>query len=125
MAGNERVAIQLIEMIKGLLSDDPRTRWTQDSLDQWISGKRMAQVQSRIEKRAARGFEFNGKDYFSVRELAVAFCANWDAAIPFVSDGRLELWLRRSLDPKEMANAIATRSTALDLLPPTSASPAT
>ena len=108
MAGNERVPIQLIEMMKGLLSDDPRTRWTQDSLDQWIGGKRMAQVQSRIEKRAARGFEFNGKDYFSVRELAVAFCANWDAAIPFVSDGRLELWLRRSLDQKEMANAVAT-----------------
>ncbi len=108
MAGSERVAIQLIELIKGLLSDDPKTRWTQDSLDQWLSGKRLSTVQTKIEKRAARGFNFNDRDYFSARELAMAFTANWEAAIPFVSDGRLELWLRRSLDAKETANAIAT-----------------
>ena len=107
MAGNERVAIQLIEMIKGLLSDDPRTRWTQDSLDQWLSGKRLTTVQSKIEKRAARGFTFMERDYFSVRELAIAFCANWDQAVAYVSDGRLELWLRRSVDAKEIANSIA------------------
>jgi hypothetical protein len=101
------VPIQLIEMVKGLLSDDPKTRWTQESLDQWLGGKRLAQVQSRIEKRAARGFTFLEKDYFYVRELAMAFCLNWDAAIPFISDGRLELWLRRSLDQKEAANAVA------------------
>ena len=107
MAGTERVPIQLIEMVKGLLSDEPKTRWTQESLDQWLGGKRLAQVQTRIEKRAARGFTFNDKDYFYIRELAMAFCANWDAAIPYISDGRLELWLRRSLDQKEAANAVA------------------
>jgi hypothetical protein len=93
-------------MVKGLLSDEPKTRWTQDSLDQWLGGKRLPQVQTRIEKRAARGFIFNDKEYFYARELAMAFCANWDAAIPFISDGRLELWMRRSLDLKEGANAV-------------------
>ncbi len=107
IAGSERIAIQLIEMIKGLLSDDPRTRWTQDSLDQWLSGKRLSTVQTKIEKRAARGFTFLDRDYFSIRELAIAFCANWDQAVPYVSDGRLELWLRRSVDAKEIANSIA------------------
>ncbi|HEY1720679.1 MAG TPA: hypothetical protein VGG27_05500 [Magnetospirillaceae bacterium] len=107
VAGNERIAIQLIEMIKGLLSDDPKTRWTQDSLDQWLSGKRLSTVQTKIEKRATRGFTFMDRDYFSVRELAIAFCANWDQAVSYVSDGRLELWLRRSVDAKETANSIA------------------
>ena len=107
MAGSERVPIQLIEMVKGLLSDDPRNRWTQDSLDQWLGGKRLPQVQTKIEKRAARGFTFNDRDYFYARELAAAFAANWDAAVTQISDGRLELWLRRSLDLKEAANAVA------------------
>ena len=99
--------IQLIELVKGLLSDEPRSRWSQDLLDQWLGGKRLAQVQTRIEKRAARGFTFNDKDYFSVRELAMAFSPTRDAAIPYISDGRLELWLRRSVDAKEAANAVA------------------
>ncbi|HEY1722033.1 MAG TPA: hypothetical protein VGG27_12365 [Magnetospirillaceae bacterium] len=102
----ETIPIHLIEMIRGLLTDDPKSRWTQAALDEWIAGKRRPASQSRIEKRAVRGFEFIGVEYFSVRELAIAFCGHWDAAIPVVASGQLEQWLRRALAAEDMADAV-------------------
>lgn len=108
LAGDERVPVQVIELLRGLLIDDPKLRWTNEGVDLWLNGRRLPPMQSRPEKRAARGFNFNGKEYFTVRELAIAFTQNWDAAQPHVADGRLELWLRRAVDNKELANAVAT-----------------
>ncbi len=107
LTGGENVPIHLIEMIKGLVNDDPKTRWDHAALEDWLAGKRRPIAQSRIEKRAARGFEFRGTDYFSSRDLAIAFCAHWDTALGAVTDGRLEQWLRHSLDMDAKADAVA------------------
>ncbi len=106
VVGAERIPVQLIEMIRGLLSDDPKLRWNQYALDDWIAGKRRPGTQSKFDRRAERGYEFAGAEYFGVRELAIAFCANWDAAIAEVSSGGLEQWLKRALDMEEMADRV-------------------
>lgn len=108
LVGEQRLPLATIEVLRGLLCDDPQERWSSDALEMWMSGRRLTPLLTKSEKRASRGFNFNGKDYFSARELGIAFSRNWDAAIQSVADGRLELWLRRSLDQAEKAGAIAS-----------------
>lgn len=107
LVGEERLPLALVELLRGLLCDDPDQRWDVEALDLWLSGRRLSPLQSRHEKRAARGFPFNGKEYFNCRELAAALARNWDAAIPPVLEGKLELWLRRAVEDKERAQVVA------------------
>lgn len=107
LVGEERLPLSMIEVLRGLLCDDPNDRWTLEALDLWLSGRRLSPLQTKLEKRAQRSFPFNGKEYNSARELAIAFSRNWEQAVPPVLEGRLELWLRRALDEKEKANAVS------------------
>ncbi|MBC7905671.1 MAG: hypothetical protein H7Y60_02860 [Rhodospirillaceae bacterium] len=107
LVGDERLPLAFIELLRGLLCDDPDQRWDIESLDLWLSGRRLSPLQQRHEKRAARGFPFNGKEYLNCRELAAAMSRSWDLAIPPVLEGKLELWLRRAVEDKERAQAVA------------------
>ncbi|HSV30156.1 MAG TPA: hypothetical protein VLL76_11385, partial [Candidatus Omnitrophota bacterium] len=107
LVGDERLPLAMIEVLKGLLCDDPDQRWDIEALDLWLQGRRMSPLQPRMEKRAARAFPFQGAEYFNCRELAQAMSKNWDAAIPPVLEGKLELWLRRAVEDKERAQAVA------------------
>lgn len=107
LVGENRMSLQTSEILRGTLCDDPHERWTLESLELWLSGRRLSPLLAKFEKRAARAMPFAGKEYSTARELAVAFCKNWDAVAPLILDGRLELWLRRSLDLKDKADAVA------------------
>jgi hypothetical protein len=107
LVGDERLPLPLIELLRGLLCDDPDQRWDIESLDLWLSGRRLSPLQSRLERRAARGFPFNGREYGNCRELAQAMAKNWELAIPPVLEGKLELWLRRAVEDAERAQVIA------------------
>ncbi len=107
LVGDERLALPMIEVLRGLLCDDPDQRWDIASLDLWLQGRRLSPLQPRIEKRAARAFPFQGKEYLNCRELSAAMAKNWDLAIPPVLEGKLELWLRRAIEDKERAAVVA------------------
>jgi hypothetical protein len=106
LVGDGRLSQQTSELLRGSLCDDPHERWTTAALDVWCNGQRLPPLLAKFEKRAARGMAFGGKEYGTARELAVAFCKNWDAVSQLVLDGRLELWVRRSLELKDKADAI-------------------
>jgi hypothetical protein len=107
LVGDSRLPLAMIEVLRGLLCDDEKQRWDVESLDLWMQGRRLSPLQSRAGKRAARGFPFQGKEYFHSRELAAAMARNWDAAVPPVMEGKLELWLRRAVEDKERAQAVS------------------
>ncbi len=107
LIGEARMPLPMIEILRGTLCDDAHERWANEALDLWLHGRRLSPLVAKMEKRAGRGFIFNNKEYFTSRELAIAMARNWEAAPPFILDGRLELWLRRSLENKEKANAVA------------------
>ncbi len=107
LVGDERLALPMIEVLRGLLCDDANQRWDIESLDLWLQGRRLSPLQQRVEKRAARAFPFQGREYLNCRELAAAMAKNWDLAVPPVLEGKLELWLRRAIEDKERAAAVA------------------
>jgi hypothetical protein len=116
LAGSSRVSISLMEPLRGLLSDDPKQRWTLNDLDLWLSGRRLSPKQPQVPRKAARPFEFGGTDHWHCRALARAFARNPSAAAPMIDAGELDRWLRRSLGDDARAevvgNAITTAAAA-------------
>ncbi|TAN57844.1 MAG: hypothetical protein EPN26_02205 [Rhodospirillales bacterium] len=105
LVGDERLPLSMIELLRGLLCDDPHERWSVNDLELWANGRRLSPLQPKQEKRAVRGFAFAGAEYNTCRELAFAMSMNWDKALAPMMDGSLELWLRRGIENKELADA--------------------
>lgn len=103
----QRLPLGIIELLRGLLCDDSDQRWNSDAIDLWLGGRRMIPLLAKAEKRAARAFTIGGQEHFFIRDLAYGLVRNWDSVKSLATDSRIELWVRRSLDQKEKAAALA------------------
>lgn len=107
-ASEGRVPLNLIEFVRGVLCDDPKERWDLEDVDLWLQGRRLTPIQPKPARRGQRPFKFEGREIFTMPELAHAMSTRWDAAAGPILDGRIEVWLRRGLEDNESADAIAT-----------------
>jgi len=118
LVGDHRVPLNMIEVLRGLLTDDIDQRWGFESLDLWFNGRRMTPIQARTVHRAQRAFVFMNQEFLMTRHLAHAMATNWDKAAPMVLDGKLEIWLRRGMEDNQLADqvtmAIRTAAAASD-----------
>jgi len=106
IAGEEKIAINLLEPLRGLLSDDPTQRWTFEELELWVDGRRMTPQQKQAAPSAERGFRIGGNEYKSLRPLAMAMIKNTKDAAKRIKDGSLETWLQRGLEDGDTAQAV-------------------
>jgi hypothetical protein len=102
--GNRRLPASHIELLRGLLADDARQRWTAADLEQWLNGRRLTPKNADSGKRAARHIEFASKEYWQVRPLAYAFAAHVGDAAKLIESGTLDKWLRRAMGDEDRAN---------------------
>ena len=107
LVSDERVQVSLIEFFRGLLTDDPAQRWDPNNIDLWLNGKRLTPIQARTEAQAQRAFKFADQEFHSIRPLSHAMHQNWDKAGQILTDGSLEIWVRRGLELGDLADAIA------------------
>lgn len=107
LAGQVRLSMAVNEVVRGLLVDDPKQRWTLNDLDLWLSGRRLSPKQPQVARRAARPMEFQGQEYWYCRTLARAFSRAPVAATLVIENGELDKWLRRSLGDETRAEAVA------------------
>jgi hypothetical protein len=118
LAGEARLPLPLVEILRGTLCDDAQERWETEAMDLWLSGRRLTPLVPRIEKRAVRSFSVAGKDYMTARELAIGIYNAWETALPQIGDGKLETWLTRAMDNKDkgvaVANALSGDTVAVD-----------
>lgn len=109
-----RLPLAINEVVRGLLVDDPKQRWTLNDLDLWVAGRRLSPKQPQISRRAARPMEFQGQEYWHCRTLARGFARHVPAAATVIESGELDKWLRRSmgddLRAEAVGNAIQTAS---------------
>lgn len=111
LIGNRRLPPSHVELLRGLLTDDARQRWTITDLEQWLHGRRLTPKNSEIGRRAGRHIDFKGKEYWQLRPLAAALAADVPAAVQLIENGVLDKWLRRALgDDDRAANVEAARA---------------
>jgi hypothetical protein len=107
LAGDARFPLAMIEVLRGLIIDDPLLRWDVEAVKLWLAGRRLSPLLAKPEKRAQRAFRFGSAEITSRRELAYVLSENWEQAAGPIMDGQVEVWLRRALDEKVLAEAVA------------------
>lgn len=108
LVGENSLNDTMLELLRGLLSDEAKDRWNLEKLDLWVSGRRMTPGQMTRSRKAKQPFEFAGKKFTQKRSLARAIGANWDAALKIAREGVIEVWLRHSLEDKDTAERIGS-----------------
>lgn len=116
LVGENRVPISMIEVLRGLLHDDSRERWTIETLDLWLNGRRMTPLQPRLEKRSQRTLKIGDVEYATARGAAYGLMTNWAKAGALLQEGRVEVWLRRGLEDNEKADALVTAMKVVEAL---------
>lgn len=106
LVGRERLSLTMMEVLRGLLNDDPKERWAVSDLMYWSHGRRQNPKPQAIPRKANRPFVFDGEEYQTTRDLANAFANNWDAAVTPIKDGSLNVWLRRGFSDEELIECV-------------------
>ena len=104
--GSNRIPGILIEPLRAMLSDDPRSRWTTDDVSLWLSGRRLTPSQAQIPKRSQRPITFAGTDYWRPEALASSMARETVEAVKLIDSGELDRWLLRSVNEKDMADKV-------------------
>lgn len=105
--GNSRIPLPLLEPLRGMLNDDPVTRWDYNEISNWLTGQRTNPTKKKPVHKAEIPFPFRGKEYTSTRALARHFAQKVPDAVKAASDDSFELWLKRSLNSEDMASAVS------------------
>lgn len=113
IVGNKRLSATHIELLRGLLTDDARQRWTATDLEMWQSGRRLTPKNTDTGRRASRHIDFAGKQYWQVRPLAAGLAAHVMEAVQFIESGTLDKWMRRALGDEERANDLSEAQQSL------------
>lgn len=106
LLAGERVPGVTVELLRGLLTDDPQERWTVQDIEMWLEGRRMSPRQPAQIKRAARPFELAGRPFFTARSLAHAFSRDQAGAARALKGQDFEIWMLRSLCDDERSKAL-------------------
>jgi len=108
IVGSARLPGGVGELVRGLLSDDPKQRWTLQQAELWLSGRRLSPKQPPMTKRGQRGLELAGREYWNTRTLAKAMAGNPVEALTLIESGELERWVKRSVGDEACVNSLAT-----------------
>ncbi|MBU6235584.1 MAG: hypothetical protein KGQ41_07045 [Alphaproteobacteria bacterium] len=92
----------LVELMRGLLQDDRRQRWTLDDVFSWNEGRRVTPKQATKKLRAARPLSFIGKTYSFPTSLARDMFMRPTDAVQLIESGEIQQWIKRSLDDEDM-----------------------
>jgi serine/threonine protein kinase len=96
--GKERVTGPLLELLRGVLHDDPKQRWTLDEIYLWLDGQRLSPKQAVKPLKAMRPIKFLDMSFTSPRLLALNFPKSRVEVEKLVDNNEMEQWLKRSLD---------------------------
>ncbi len=107
LLGGMRLPSSYSELMRGLLSDDPKLRWNLDDVTHWLNGRRLGSKTPGLIRKAQRAFEFNGKAYTNQRLLAHEMGRDAESASKLIEDGSIDRWLRRSLGDETKAEFLA------------------
>ncbi len=113
LVGDTRLSLPMVELLRGLLCDDPEERWRHDDLQLWLNGRHLSPKQALLPPKAARLFPFNEVEYNNASALSYAMGRHWAEALDVIKTPELERWIRRSLSDDRRANAVGAATQAV------------
>jgi len=114
IAGTHHLAASHAELLRGLLADDPKQRWTVSDLELWLAGRRLTPKSSDSGKRANRHITFAGNDYWRLRPLAAAMAENVPEAVKLIQSKAIGKWLMHSFGEDDKAGDVEDAIAATD-----------
>lgn len=103
LTGKERFSGSILELLRGLLSDDIKQRWTIDDVITWLDGQRVSPKQaSPVKPKAARPIEFFGEKYLRPHVLSLNLYKSPVEVVRMNEQGEIKLWLNRSIQDKKL-----------------------
>ncbi|HRC25979.1 MAG TPA: hypothetical protein PKX87_00935, partial [Alphaproteobacteria bacterium] len=100
LTGKDRFTGAILELLRGLLYDDPVQRWSLAEVQSWLDGQRLSPKQSLRKLKAPRSIPFHGQKYFRPQTLAMDLGLNLPETADILESGALEQWIARSLEDK-------------------------
>lgn len=98
ITGKDRFKGSILELLRGLLHDDPLQRWSIDDVLSWLEGHRLSPKQSLRQHKAPRPMTFSGKKYFYTPFLAMDLDDDVAETLKIVESGDLAQWLDRAME---------------------------
>ncbi|WP_158745868.1 hypothetical protein [Acidisphaera sp. L21] len=105
IVGNHRLPPILVDLVRGMLADDPEHRPSPALLAN-PAAARARRIAARPARRAQRPIEVGGQHAWTSRMLAHALMRAPNAASPMLRNGTIDRWLRRGVGDVTAASAI-------------------
>ncbi len=103
ITGKDRFKGEILELLRGLLHDEPGQRWTIDEVMAWLDGRRLSPKQSTPVKKAPRPFSMGDGKYLIAPLMAMDIEPNVKDIKKAIEDDSLLNWIERSLEDEEIS----------------------
>ena len=107
LASDARLNSSMLELLRGLLIDDPVERWGVNEVELWLQGRRLTPKVTSPAPKAARPFEFGEEPCFTARALGRALVKAGEQGAHAVRGHPFQVWLHRSLGDKSVQEGVA------------------
>ena len=108
IGSSDRVSSGITDLIRGLLTDIEKNRWSLDEVMDWLDVRRQNAKPAMKTKKAARSIHFDGTDFFYARTLAYRLMKKPQDAVGLIESNELHHWVERSLANKDMLERLET-----------------
>lgn len=98
VTGKDRFTGSILELLRGLLIDDPAQRWTVEEISLWLDGNRLSPKQAIKVKKAPRPLPFDDKKYFYLPFFAMDIPKNPAELLRVIETEELHQWLGRAFE---------------------------
>ena len=106
VGSSDRLSSGLTDLLRGLLIDSEKTRWSLDDVFDWLDGRRLTVNPSVKIKKAPRAIKFDGISFFYAKTLAHKLLQKPQEAVHIIENHELTHWIERSLSNNEMLERV-------------------
>lgn len=112
--GKDNISGSPLELLRGLMQDEPAQRWTLDDIESWIDGRRQTPKAGGRKRKAARPLLLNNKKYFHPEIIAYEMFQNPTETTRMIESGEFEQWISRALEDSQTEARMVQLRTAVD-----------
>lgn len=106
LTGKDRFTGAILELLRGLLYDDPHQRWTIDEVQAWLDGRRLSPKQAPKKIKASRPLILMGKKYIYPELLAMHMSESITEAAHIIENDDLNQWVQRAVENKTLLESV-------------------